>query len=319
MGKISEVVMRLTWAEHAFGLRRWTWACEEYTELAKLTSKNAPDTWALTQYKLGYCWNMIGKDLLEEAINFRHEKLLDRAFELQFKISEKLNTLLDLPNREVRDNVEFPENRQLDANFSNAVVKLDDKESSRFVNLLEAADWSIRASIAFHERYYKEGPERGERRCALIEYNNSCNWALRANLLMETEITEMTLAEIKKLSEEKEKHAVAAQHVQAVSNKRGKNIEERIEKFAREALNGLKSLRREPTSYTTPPVEDPTFLVTAARRDPDFNVLQRHSKFKEEFKYYTSDDNDILNSYKEARGKCVEIEEYVKEIDRRIL
>ena len=301
MGMISEMVMRLTWADHAFGVGRWTWACEEYAALAKLTSDNAPDTWALAQYKLGYCWNKIGRELLAGAIDFRHKKLLARS-----------KLLGELRNERVHG--------QLYTSLSSVVIKLDGDELLRFVGLLDAADWSIRASIAFHERYYEKGHEREEPHCALIEYNNSCNWALRADLSMEKEMTKMTFAEIE-MFEDKKNRAVSARHLRDVSSKREGNIGGRTWEFAQKALEGLESLRSmEKSHWVTPPVEDPTFLVTAARRDPDFDFLQRHPKFREAFYKYTGDDEDILNSYKEARKKCErEIEKHVDEIDRRKL
>ena len=255
---ISHLMMRQSWADHAFSHRRWTWACEEYMELARMSEDGAaPGTWRLAQYKLGYCWIEIGIELQSRAIEAAEDK-----------------------NR---------------------------------IELFDAAEWAMRASIAFNRRYYKYKGQRAQssEQHAVVEYNIACTWALLAKARIERELHGQGVG-----MKGARKKAEAGGETWPLWPL-GQGWEERVagrkwRGLVEETLGCLNKLaeENEGDEEITPP-RDRAFLLEFANRDPDLRFIGGTAGYSEKLDAITRlGEWDILAAFERSRAL---VERYVRD------
>ena len=75
LSRASHLIKQLAWADHAFGQKRWTWAAEEYLELAESSKGEAPGTRQLALYRGAYCMGDIANELRKEAVIYYYNHL----------------------------------------------------------------------------------------------------------------------------------------------------------------------------------------------------------------------------------------------------
>lgn len=270
VNKISHLMMRQGWADHAFNQGRWTWACEEYLELATMSKGkegNAPGTWRLAQYKLAYCWIEIGIDLQSKAVEYRNNVL----------------------------------QRGRAGSAGSA-----EKHKKKVAELFDAAEWSIRASIAFNQLYYEyEAREEGDVEYhAVVQYNIACAWALLAKGRIERALDNQIL----KVRKQEPEHAAEDGTLQSGPWPSG--WQEQIAKddwtgLADEALKHLAELAEHPDTDPPAPPSNRAFLFELANKDPDFAFVARDRELRERFEKIVMpriSSEDVLGAYKKCRA-----------------
>ena len=257
---ISHLMMRLSWADHAFNHRRWSWACEEYMDLARMSKEsNAPGTWQFAQYKLGYCWLEMGIALQSKAIECRDESGL---------------------THEVKE-------------------------------MFDAAEWAMRASIAFNRRYYKYEGQRARAAAhhAVVQYNTACTWALLAKARIERASETQN---IQQRQSEVEERGGELWPTRPLPEEWEQNVDGgKWNGLVDETLRCLADLARgnEEGWDAGPPG---AFLCELAKSDPDLDFIRNSDSLRERFTeaIATHGHADLVAEFRRSRGV---VERYVVE------
>lgn len=278
---ISHLMMRQSWADHAFNHKRWTWACEEYMHLARMSEEgNAPGTWRLAQYKLGYCWIEIGIDLQSKAIELRKDEGDTTAH-----------------NHRVRE-------------------------------LFNAAEWAMRASIAFNRRYYKyKGQEAQPAEYhAVVQYNIACTWALLAKSRIERELEGRDIEVRRTRSEDLgglwPLWPLPEKWEESIDGSKWSGLVEETLRCLTELAQG--NGRGE---HTTSPA-DRAFLLELAKKDADLAFIRDANALRGRFSdaITTRGDDDMLAAFKKSRAlvepyvrdDLPDIDEVLREVDQKV-
>ncbi len=298
IAETSDLLMRLTWADHAFTAQLWTWACEKYMWLAEKSSERAPSVWAFAQYRLGYCWNKIAGDLSQEAVELRDHHLRTQARD---RITSQFGVALESSEQTIHLVMNSP--------LSQDTVELAGNDLKRFHELFDAADWAVRASIVFHERFLaREERIKQHDVLDLVTYNNSCNWMLRAQFVAEKDRITKTLP-----------GALYSHKAPLASTEETPPFTDRIpedaQKYIHRAFTGIEELyNRHQTAaprFVGEVIEDPATLLSVAASDPDFALVRSHRRFRK----YLRDAKDGLAEYKRIRDNCEpRVKERVEEL-----
>ena len=347
VGKSSSLVEGVEWASHALSTRqfgvggeehKWLWACEEYRRLAAQSeAERAQGTWKLAQYKLGFCCFNIGNILIDKAVAYRNQQLrenfcrlmvgADREKGYQYKdgIREDLAFLLNDLNLLNESDIKrraailyryahvFEELVRVGKD-ENIGIKLSGKQWQHYSQLLDKADWIVRAGFVFSRRYKYDnygkvdgggGGGWGKRSGpAVIVYNSACGWALRATLKVLGRMKNAESVTAVRAQLRAETSVVGGASVPAWSLWAWKEWREHlddeiakndVENCARKALKELADLcewygaRNEDVDEEYGNLPKSVALLFA-NADSDFYLLKKDSEFREKFEYIVGDE-----------------------------
>jgi len=109
LAELDEALEQLGWADHAFGLRRWIWALEEYRSLEQIPGRKAAGLRRLAQYKQAFCFLDIAAELRRAGFTGqadRRVEYLSAAIKaIKCSIALGLRYISDTPHRVVRFNI----------------------------------------------------------------------------------------------------------------------------------------------------------------------------------------------------------------------